>query len=266
MKITVCIKQVPDTADIKWTKDNTMNREGVESIINPFDGYAAETALRIKDKDNSSIVTVISMGPKQAKTALKEVLAMGADKAFLLCDKYFAGSDTAATARVLATAIKEKLSDTDLILCGQCAIDGDTAQTGPSLAQNLGFGLVTNVKEILKAEDKHIVVKKETDDGFEMIQVLLPAVICLQKGDYEIRLPKISGRIKAQDMEIPEYNAEDLGIDAAAIGIKGSPTYVKKVFRPQGRTGGEIVEHKTSKEAACLIFDKISEYMKGENE
>lgn len=266
MKITVCIKQVPDTADIKWTNDNTMSREGVESIINPFDEYAAETALKIKDKDSSSFVTVISMGPKQAKTALKEVLAMGADAAFLLCDKYFAGSDTAATARVLASAIKEKLSNTDLILCGQCAIDGDTAQTGPSLAQNLGFGLVTNVKEILKTEDKYIVVKKETDDGFEMFQVSLPAVICMQKGDYKVRLPKISGRIKAQDMEIPEYNAEDLGLAISTIGIKGSPTYVKKAFRPEGRHGGEIIKNKTSKEAACLIFDKISEYMKRENE
>ena len=266
MKITVCIKQVPDTADIKWTTDNTMNREGVESIINPFDEYAAEAALQIKDKDESSFVTVISMGPKQAKEALKEVIAMGADEAFLLCDKRFAGSDTAATARVLAFAIKEKLADTDLILCGQCAIDGDTAQTGPSLAQNLGFGLVTNVKNILKTEDKKIVVQKETDDGIEVIQVLLPAVICMQKGDYEVRLPKISGRIKAQDIEIPEYNAENLGIDIFSVGIKGSPTYVKKAFRPENRHGGEIIKDKTSKEVACLILDKVFEFTKGENE
>ncbi len=261
MKITVCVKQVPDTADIKWTENNTLNRDGVESVINPFDAFAVETALRIKDYYDTEI-TAISMGPLQAKECLSEVIAMGVDNAFLLSDKFFAGSDTAATARVLAAAINSKLKDTDIIFCGQYATDGDTAQTGPSLAQNLGISLVTSVKEIERIKDKYVIVKKHTDDGFERVQVTLPAVICMLKCDYEVRIPKITGRIKAQNTEIPVYNAADIEINIEKTGFKGSPTYVKRAFRPQERVQGEIISGKPADELADLILNKIEEIKK----
>ncbi len=264
MKIALCIKQVPDTADIKLTKDNTLDREGVESIINPFDYYAAEAALRIKDKNNAYI-TVISMGPIQAITALREIMAMGADDAFLLCDKRFAGSDTAATSKTLACAIKNKLNNIDLVFCGQCATDGDTAQTGPSLSQKLNFGLVTNVKEILEIQDDFLIVKKETDDGYEIVKVNFPSVICMLKSEYNVRLAKISGRIKAQNTKIAVYNADDTGVNSSETGIKGSPTYVKKAFRPQERQSCELISDKTAEESACLIVNKIYEYTKDTN-
>ena len=155
MKIIVCVKQVPDTADIKWTENNTLNRDGVESVINPCDLFATETALRVKDRLGAEI-TAISMGPKQAESALREVISMGVDNAYMLTDRFFAASDTAATARVLAKSIQEKCSDFNLIFCGQYASDGDTAQTGPSLAQNLGVSLVTNVKSIERIEEIYV--------------------------------------------------------------------------------------------------------------
>lgn len=265
MRITVCIKQVPDTADIKWNDDNTLNRESAESIINPFDMYAAETALRIKDEDESAHITVLTMGPEQAKNALREVVAMGADAACLLSDRYFAGSDTAATARVLAGALTEKLGGTDLIICGQCAIDGDTAQTGPGLAQNLGIGLVTNVKEVECVASDYVIVRKETEDGIERIKANFPTVICMLKCDYEPRLPKIIGRIKAQDTEIPTYNAADIRVNIERTGIKGSPTYVQKAFRPEGRQAGNVVYNGTPDDYADMIIGTISEYLKEDN-
>lgn len=259
MKIIVCVKQVPDTADIKWTENNTLNRDGVESVINPCDLFATETALRIKDRQCADI-TAISMGPKQAESALREVISMGVDEACLLSDRYFAASDTAATARVLAKAIQEKRSDFDLIICGQYASDGDTAQTGPSLAQNLGISLVTNVKSIEKIENDKIIVFKQEEDFVSRIEAKLPAVICILTGKYLVRMPKISGRMKAQDAKIPIYTAEDINFDAAYSGLKGSPTYVKKAFRPKGRSDGEILYDNSAVQSAELLLDKIKEF------
>ena len=259
MKIIVCVKQVPDTADIKWTENNTLNRDGVESVINPCDLFATETALRIKDRQGADITTV-SMGPKQAESALREVVSMGVDNAYLLSDRYFAASDTAATARVLAKSIQEKCSDFNLIICGQYASDGDTAQTGPSLAQNLGVALVTNVKSIEKIEDDKIIVLKQEEDFVSRIEAKLPAVICVLTGKYLVRMPKILGRMKAQDTKIPTYTAEDIKFDAAYSGLKGSPTYVKKAFRPKGRTDGEILYDHSAQQSADLLLRKIEEF------
>ena len=147
MKILVCIKQVPDTTEIKWTENNTMQREGVESIINPYDVYALETALKIK-KSTDAEITVLTMGPNQAEDILRKSLAIGCDNAILLSDKKFAGADTYATGKTIAAAIKSKLPDFDLIICGQFAIDGDTAQTGPTIASNLFIPQATYVKEV----------------------------------------------------------------------------------------------------------------------
>ena len=192
MKTVVCIKQVTDTADIKWTENNTLCREGVASIVNPCDLYAADIAINLKNTDSDTEVSAISMGPLQAVSALKYVLAMGADNAFLLCDKYFAGSDTAATARVLAASIKEKIADYDLIVCGQYASDGDTAQTGPSLAENLDIPVITNVISVQKIDSKRLIVKRITDVGTETVEATLPILICVRPNDKKPSLPKIS--------------------------------------------------------------------------
>ncbi|MBQ2645251.1 electron transfer flavoprotein subunit beta/FixA family protein [bacterium] len=259
MKIIVCVKQVPDTTDIRWTENNTLIRDGVESVVNPCDYYAIESALKVKDYNENTQITAISMGPKQAENALKEVLSMGVDDAFLLCDRFFAGSDTASTARVLAAGIKEKCNDFDIVLCGQYASDGDTAQTGPSLAQNLNIAIVTNVIKIEKIEQKYVVVRKITEEGILKIKIELPTVICMLKNDETVRMPKISGRMKAQDYNLPIYNAQDIGFNAEFSGFKGSPTYVKKAFRPQGHTLKEFYSDMESEQSANLLIKKLFE-------
>lgn len=259
MKIVVCIKQVPDTTDIKWTEHNTIQREGVESVINPFDEYALETAVRLKEKVDAQI-HVISMGPPQAKEALAGAISVGCDEAYLISDKKFSGADTIATARTLSGAIKEKFSDFDLIICGQYAVDGDTAQTGPSIAENLGIPQVTYVTQIISVEDGYIIVKKEIEEGIETLRVKLPALICMQKCDYELRKALISGHMKAQDYEINHYNHSDLNLEESLLGVKGSPTYVSKAFRPEQKTKGEIVKAEDKETTAKNILEKISTY------
>ena len=253
MKIIVCIKQVPDTADIKWTENNTIQREGVESIINPYDVYAIETALELKQSLNAEI-TVLTMGPDQAEDILRKALSIGCDNAILLSDKKFAGSDTYATGKTLAAAIKSKLSDFDLIICGQFAIDGDTAQTGPTIANNLDIPQVTFVKEVVESNNEYAVVKKETDEGIEILKVKFPALICMLKGCKEPTRPLINGKIRAQDAEIKVYKLNDIGLTPDEAGLKGSPTYVSRAFRPQ--TKGQCVFVKTAEE----ICKKIEEF------
>ena len=253
MKIIVCIKQVPDTADIKWTENNTLQREGVESIINPYDVYALETALELKQSLNAEI-TVLTMGPDQAEDILRKALSIGCDNAVLLSDKKFAGSDTYATGKTLAAAIKSKLSDFDLIICGQFAIDGDTAQTGPTIANNLGIPQVTFVKEVVESNNEYAVVKKETDEGIEILKVKFPALICMLKGCKEPTRPLINGKIRAQDAEIKVYKLNDIGLTPDEAGLKGSPTYVSRAFRPQAK--GQCVFVKTAEE----ICKKIEEF------
>lgn len=260
MKIVLCIKQVPDTADIKWTENNTIQREGVESVINPFDTYAIETALRLKDLKPDIRTTVISMGPKQAEEILKKAISMGVDDGLLISDKKFAGADTIATSKTLAGAIKTKIPDADLIICGQFATDGDTAQTGPSIAQHLGFAQATYVKEVLQIEPDFVTVKREVEDGIEILKIKLPAVLCMLKCDYEPRRPLINGFIKAQSSPLPCSSMEDIGLQVEEVGIKGSPTYVSRAFRPEQKQGGEVIQPESAKEAATLIKDKLKEF------
>ena len=260
MKIGLCIKQVPDTADIKWTENNTIQREGVESVINPFDTYAIETAVRLKEKIRDVHITVLTMGPPQAVDILKKAVSMGVDDGFLVSDRKFAGADTVATSRTLAGAIKEKIGDVDLIICGQFATDGDTAQTGPSIAQHLKIPQVTYVKEITGYKDGVITVKREVEDGVETLNVKLPAVLCMLKCDYEPRRPLIAGFIKAQEAEINTYSLEDIKLSAEEVGMKGSPTYVSKAFRPEQKKGGEVITPATPEEGAKIIAD----FVKGE--
>lgn len=257
MKIALCIKQVPDTADIKWTENNTIQREGMESVINPFDTYAIETAVRLKEKLNDVQITAISMGPPQATEVIKKAISMGADDGFVLSDKKFAGADTVATSRTLAAGIKEKIENADLIICGQFATDGDTAQTGPSIAQHLGFAQATYVKEITGYKEGYLTVKREVEDGIETIRVKLPAVLSMLKCDYEPRRPLIDGFIKAHETKIPMYSTEDIKLSPEQVGMKGSPTYVSKAFRPEQKLGGEIITPKNPQDAAKIIADFI---------
>ena len=232
MKIVLCIKQVPDTSDIKWTENNTIQREGLESIMNPYDVYATEAALKLKNMTEGTEVTALTMGPLQASDMLKKAIAIGVDKGILLSDKKFAAADTYATGKTIGTAIKEKLSDFDLIICGQFAIDGDTAQTGPSIANTLNIPQVTYVQEIISYDDGSLTVRRELDDGTEIVKVKLPALICVLKDYFEPTRAKINGIIKAQNSEITTYGFEDLGLSVDEVGLKGSPTYVSKAFRP----------------------------------
>lgn len=232
MKIVLCIKQVPDTSDIKWTENNTIQREGLESIINPYDVYAMESALKLKRSYENIEITALSMGPAQAVDMLKKAIAVGVDNAILLSDRKFAAADTYATGKTIGTAIKTKIPDFDLIICGQFAIDGDTAQTGPSIANTLDISQITYVQEIISYEEDTLTVRRELEDGTEIVKVKLPALICVLKDTFEPTRAKINGITKAQNFEIKTYGFEDLGLSSEEVGLKGSPTYVSKAFRP----------------------------------
>jgi len=257
MKIVVCVKQVPDTSEIRWTENNTMIREGVESILNPFDEYAVETAIRIKEANPDATITVLTMGPQQAKDALKRAIAMGADEAILVSDKKFAGADTWATSYTLAKAIKEKIGEFDLILCGQFAIDGDTAQTGPGIAEQLSIPQVTYAKEVESVSGNLAIVKREVEDGMQRVEMQLPGLVCMLKCDYEPRMPSIKGTMKANRTPIAEYGMEDLGLSPEDVGIKGSPTFVSKAFRPEQRNSGEMISASDAREAVKLLLEKL---------
>ena len=231
MKIALCIKQVPDTTDIRWTENNTIQREGVESIINPFDVYAAELALKLKSQIKNTEITVFTMGPKQAEDMLKKVLALGCDEAVLISDKKFAGADTYATGLTISRAIRTACPDFDLIICGQFAVDGDTAQTGPNIANFLDIPQVTYVKDFVEYSDHGLVLTREMEDGVETVKVQLPALICALKQDFEPKRPLINGIISASKKEIKVLSMEDIGLTPDKTGLKGSPTCVSRAFR-----------------------------------
>ena len=255
MKIIVCIKQVPDTTDIKWTENNTIQREGVESIINPYDVYAIEEALKLKQNLENVEITVLTMGPMQAESILRQAIALGCDKGVLISDKKFAGADTYATGKTIASAIKSKLQDYDLIICGQFAIDGDTAQTGPSIANQLGIPQITFVKELKQCDSSSICAVRQIEEGFETLNVEFPALVCVLKGIEETTRPLINGFIKAKNACITTYSMDDIGLTPEDTGIKGSPTYVSKAFRPvHNREKCEICENCTA------LAEKIKEF------
>lgn len=232
MNIVVFVKQVPDTNDVKWTENNNIDRTNMESVINPADKQAIETALYIKDR-YGAMVTAVTMGPAKSIEVLKEAVAMGVDDAFLLCDGKFAGSDTCATSKVLAAAVKEKLPQTDLILFGQTAIDGETGQTGTSTATRLGLTSISNVVEIIEVDEKSITINTETEKEKITLKTNLPCALCINNYVFKPRVPRINGYIKAQDYNYITYNIYDLNLDVNETGVKGSPTYVSKVFKNQ---------------------------------
>ncbi|MFH1395675.1 MAG: electron transfer flavoprotein subunit beta/FixA family protein [Candidatus Omnitrophota bacterium] len=253
MKIIVFIKQVPDTTDVKIDpKTNTLKREGVESVINPFDMYAIEEALRVKERMDGVEVVVVSMGPPQAAEALRKAISMGCDSGILVSDRKFAGSDTWATSYTLAQAVK-KIGDYKIIFCGKQASDGDTAQVGPGISTHLDIPQVTYVKKIEKLNENQATVERMTEEGYDIVETPLPAVITVVKEINEPRLPSLKGKMKAKKAEIPVWTAEDLGCDEKKIGLDGSPTRVVKIFTPPPREGGRILEGEPSEKAKELV-------------
>lgn len=263
MNILVCMKQVPDTTEIRIDPvTNTLIRAGVPSIVNPFDGYALEAAARIKDKNPDTKIIVLSMGPEQAKAALKECLGIAADKAYLVSDRAFGGSDTLATSYIISEAIKkvEELEGKfDAIFCGKQAIDGDTAQVGPEIAEHLDYPQVTYGLEA-ELDGTTLKIKKETEEGAEIIAIETPCVVTYTKPSFDPRFPTIKRKMAANRADIPTLTAADLPtIDLTHAGLKGSPTKVKKTFVPQKKTGGIKIQEATNEESAKKLFQLLSD-------
>jgi len=251
MNIIVPIKQVPDTTEVRIDPEtNTLVREGVPSIINPFDENAIEAALQLREAHGGE-VTVITMGPPQAAEALRQALAMGADKVFLLSDRAFAGSDTLATSYTLARAVKH-LDAYDMIVCGKQAFDGDTAQVGPGLAEHLGIPQVTYAIGV-EVEGKRAKVKRLLDDRFEIVDAPLPCLLTVVKQINEPRHAGLKGVMKARKAEIPTLTAEDIGADPARCGLAGSPTNVVRVFTPTRGRKAERIEGEPPQAAHALV-------------
>lgn len=252
MNIIVCIKQVPDTTQVKIDPEtNTLIREGVESIINPFDTYAIEEAVRLKELHGGKAIA-LTMGPPQAEAILREAIGLGCDDGILVSDRAFAGADTLATGYTLAAAIR-KIGDFDIILCGKQASDGDTAQVGPGIATQLDIPQVTYVKKIDSIEDKTLTAERMTEEGFEIIQTSLPCLLTVVKEINEPRLPSLKGKMRAKKAEITSWKAIDLDVDEAQLGLNGSPTWVSKIFTPPPRPKGDIFEGDPEAAVANLV-------------
>jgi electron transfer flavoprotein beta subunit len=257
MNIVVCLKQVPGTTEVKIDPiTNTLIRQGIKAIVNPFDSYALEEGVRLKEKFGGK-VTAISMGPPQASDMLKEAISVGADEAVLLSDMAFAGSDTLATAATLGKAV-EKIKTYDLIICGRQTIDGDTGQVGPELAENLGIPFIAYVSKIEEIANGKMRVQRAVEDGYETIESPLPAVITVAKEINIPRMPSLRGLSKSRSAQIPVWTANDIAADKANIGQAGSGTWVVKVFYPQRIQHAEIIKGEPAVQAAALI-EKLRE-------
>ncbi len=241
MNVVVCIKQVPGTTAVKIDpKTNTLVREGVKSIINPFDTYALEEGVRIKEKTTGK-VTVISMGPPQAEEALKEAISLGADHGILLSDRAFGGSDTLATSYVLAKAVS-KIGQYDLVICGRQTLDGDTGQVGPEMTQRLGIPFIGYVSKVEEIRPGYLRVQRMIEEGYEVIESTLPAAISVVKEINVPRLPSLRGQIAAKNAKIIVWGAPDLATDPNLVGLAGSPTKVVKIFFPQRNHHSEMFQ------------------------
>jgi len=257
MNVVVCLKQVPGTTKVKIDpQTNTLVREGIENIVNPFDTYALEEGIRIKERCEGK-VTAVSMGPPQAEEMLREAISSGADEAILLSDGTLAGSDTWATAYTLAKAI-DKLGQCHLIICGRQSIDGDTGQVGPELAEILGLPFVAYVSEVEEIGNEYIRVRRMIEEGYEVIETSLPAVITVVKEINVPRLPSLRGLTKAKSAAIPVWTAEELGIDKGLVGLSGSATRVVKIFFPQRVCRSEILQGDLESQVDTLV-DKLRE-------
>lgn len=248
MNILVCVKQVPDTTAVRIDPvTNTLIREGVPSILNPFDGFALEMALQLREKAGGT-VTVMSMGPSQAAEALRTCLAVGAERAFLVSGREFGGSDTLATSYILSCAIRaleKRLEEKfDVIFCGKQAIDGDTGQVGPELAEHLDYPQITYATEVVSAQPEKLQIRKESAEGYEVLECALPAVVSVTKTPYELRYATVKGIFFSNRADITMITPQEMEgqIDLSRAGLKGSPTKVKKSFTPQRSKNCVVVD------------------------
>ncbi|MDR1087336.1 MAG: electron transfer flavoprotein subunit beta/FixA family protein [Endomicrobium sp.] len=252
MNIIVCIKQVPNTTNVQIDHDTgRLKRDGVESIINPFDEYAIEEGVRIKEKVGAK-VTVITMGHPQAEAILREAIAKGADEGVLLSDRAFGGADTLATSYALSMAIKS-LGNFDIVICGKQASDGDTAQVGPGIAEMSDIAHVACVKKVESIDDKTIKVERMMEDGYDLIESSLPVLLTVVKEINNPRVASLKGKMAAKKAVIKVLDAAAIGADTKKTGLNGSPTQVMKIFTPPQRTGGEKFTGEPNEVAAALV-------------
>jgi electron transfer flavoprotein beta subunit len=255
MRIVVCIKQVPDSAEVRINPEtNTLIRDGVPTIINPYDMHALEAGIQMREKTGGK-VTVITMGPPQAETALREAIAMGADEAVLLSDRAFAGSDTWATAYTLSQAIGQ--IDADVILCGKQAIDGDTAQVGPEIAEFMDIPHISYIRKVVDVLPDKIVVQRLMDDGFDVIESSLPVLLTVVKELNVPRMPSLKGKMAAKKAEIKKLTAADLKADEKDLGLKGSPTQVKNIFAPEAKKDRKMLEGSPEEMIDTLVKELV---------
>ncbi|MGA2508226.1 MAG: electron transfer flavoprotein subunit beta/FixA family protein [Chitinispirillaceae bacterium] len=241
MNIVVCIKQVPGTTQVKINPETgTLVRDGVEAVVNPFDEYAIEEALRIKERIVGTVVKVITMGPPQAETVLRSAIAMGADEGYLITDRAFAGSDTWATSYTLARGIKA-LGETHLVICGKQAIDGDTAQVGPGVAEMLGIPFVAWVRKVEEITIHSIKIERLMEEGYDVVEMPLPGLITVIKEINTPRLASLKGKMRAKSAKIVTFDAKSLAAEKEKIGLTGSPTQVLRSFVPERKSGGEKI-------------------------
>ncbi len=251
MNIIVCIKQVPDTADVRiHPETHTLIREGVPSIINPYDLHAVEAALQVREKVGGK-VTVMTMGPPQAEDALRETIAMGVDEARLITDRAFAGADTWATAYTLAKA--SEAAGFDLILCGKQAIDGDTAQVGPEMAEFLDIPHIAYVRKIDEVTAQTIVVQRLMDDGFDRVESSLPVLLTVVREINTPRLPSLKGKMAAKKAVIQRMDMASIGAAGDDVGLKGSPTQVKNIFPPPAKSDRRKLEGSMEEQVEELV-------------
>lgn len=257
MNIVVLIKQVPGSTEIKVDpKTNTLIRDGVEAIVNPFDTYAVEEAVRLKEA-NGGTVTVLTMGPPQAAEALKQALSVGADRAILVSDRAFAGADTLATSFTLAAAIR-KIGGADVVVAGKQTLDGDTGQVGPEVAMHLKLPFATYVKKIESADGGKLRVERLVEDGYEVLDIPTPCVITVVKEINDPRLPSLRGIMAAKKAEIVTWSASDLGDDVKRFGLSGSPTQVVETYVPERVKTGEMITGTVEQQVDRLV-EKLKE-------
>ena len=246
MHTLVCVKQVPDTTEIKMDpKTNTLDRSSAPTIINPYDAHAVEEAVKIKNKFGGK-VSVISMGPPQAEEVIKKCIEMGADEGYLLSDRAFAGSDTLATSYILAMGIKKIMEKEpiDLVFCGKQAIDGDTAQVGPGIASRLGIPQLTYVEKIkgLNLKNNTVMIHRKIDNGYEVVESKLPCLITVEKDINDLSYSPLPNMIRAARYKSTVWGINDFKADMSQLGLKGSPTSVRRIFPPPQRSGGELLK------------------------
>ncbi|MFN0116945.1 MAG: electron transfer flavoprotein subunit beta/FixA family protein [Elusimicrobiota bacterium] len=270
MHILTCIKQTPATDNVQIDPETgTLKREGMAAAINPFDEYGIEEAVRIKERvGGDATVSVLTMGPPQAEQALRDAISRGCDQAFHLCGREFAGADTWATSYTLFKGIEKVMKDfkpIDLIICGKQTNDGDTGHIGPGLAAWLDWPNVAyvrkveDIKSIGTGKGGTIVVHRLMEDGIDVIEMDLPAVIAVIKEINEPRVPSLKGKMNAKKAEIPKWDGATIGANLACVGLKGSPTIVAKSFRPPMKTGGVVITGATPAEKAKNLVQKLKE-------